>query len=85
MAFSNYVSLSQASGQYHPTSHPYKMAISDETEIANSDIIQDSVFLSLARFVDIIDGTLKTHFLIGNTYMPMFLNTMFLFECQSVY
>ncbi|XP_056842982.1 uncharacterized protein LOC130511114 [Raphanus sativus] len=57
-------SVSQASGQYRPTTHPYKMTISDETVITNSDIVQDSIFLSLARYADIIDGTLKTHLLI---------------------
>ncbi|KAG2247131.1 hypothetical protein Bca52824_086759 [Brassica carinata] len=60
-------SVSQASGQYRPTSHPYKITISDETVITNSDLIQDSIFLSLARYEDIIDGNLKTNFLIGNT------------------
>ncbi|CAG7885630.1 unnamed protein product [Brassica rapa] len=62
-------SVSQASGQYRPTSHPYKITISDETVITNSDLIQDSIFLSLARYEDIIDGTVKTNFLIGNTYI----------------
>ncbi|RID65599.1 hypothetical protein BRARA_D00783 [Brassica rapa] len=57
-------SLSQASGQYRPTSHPYKMTIDDETVITNSDLIQDSIFLSLASFEDIINGSLKPHFLI---------------------
>ncbi|XP_013658519.1 replication protein A 70 kDa DNA-binding subunit-like [Brassica napus] len=56
--------VSQASGQYRPTTHPYKMTISDETVITNSDIIEDDIFLSLAKYEDIIDGTLKTHFLI---------------------
>ncbi|XP_013745661.1 uncharacterized protein LOC108868781 [Brassica rapa] len=40
------------------------MTISDETVITNSDIIEDDIFLSLAKYEDIIDGTLKTHFLI---------------------
>ncbi|KAH0863812.1 hypothetical protein HID58_081023 [Brassica napus] len=53
-------SVSQASGQYRPTSHPYKITISDETVISNSDLI----VLSLPRYEDIIDGTLKTNFLI---------------------
>ena len=72
-------SLSQASGQYRPTSHPYKMTISDETVITNSEIIEDDIFLSLAKYEDIIDGTLKTHFLIGNAYMSIFLTTIFQF------
>ncbi|CAF1760841.1 BnaC09g31640D [Brassica napus] len=62
-------SVSQASGQYRPTSHPYKIMISDETVITNSDLIQDSIFLSLARYEDIIDGNFKTNFLIGNTFI----------------
>uniref|UniRef100_A0A0D3AJ25 Replication protein A 70 kDa DNA-binding subunit B/D first OB fold domain-containing protein n=1 Tax=Brassica oleracea var. oleracea TaxID=109376 RepID=A0A0D3AJ25_BRAOL len=53
-------SVSQASGQYRPTSHPYKITISDKTVISNSDLIEDSIFLC----EDIIDGTLKTNFLI---------------------
>ncbi|XP_048611537.1 uncharacterized protein LOC125585869 [Brassica napus] len=57
-------SVSQASGQYRPTSYPYKITISDETVITNSDLNQDSIFLSLARYEDIIDGNLKTNFLI---------------------
>ncbi|CAN6895779.1 unnamed protein product [Brassica oleracea] len=57
-------SVSQASGQYRPTSHPYKITISDETVISNSDLIEYSIFLSLPRYEDIIDGTLKTNFLI---------------------
>ncbi|KAF8109175.1 hypothetical protein N665_0101s0006 [Sinapis alba] len=57
-------SVSQTSGQYPPTSHPYKITITEETTISNSDLIQDSIFLSLARYNDIIDGTLKTIFLI---------------------
>ena len=65
-------SVSQASGQYRPTSYPYKITISDETVITNSDLNQDSIFLSLARYEDIIDGNLKTNFLIGNTFMSMF-------------
>ncbi|XP_048599852.1 uncharacterized protein LOC125579972 [Brassica napus] len=64
-------SVSQASGQYRPTSHPYKITISDETVITNSDLIQDSIFLSLARYEDIIDGNLKTNFLIGNTSLSI--------------
>ncbi|XP_048612001.1 replication protein A 70 kDa DNA-binding subunit-like [Brassica napus] len=56
--------VSKASGQYRPTIHPYKMTISDETAITNSDIIEDDIFLSLAKYEDIMDGTLKTHFLI---------------------
>ncbi|CAN6839466.1 unnamed protein product, partial [Brassica oleracea var. botrytis] len=62
-------SVSQASGQYRPTSHPYKITISDKTVISNSDLIEDSIFLCLPRYEDIIDGTLKTNFLIGNTYI----------------
>ncbi|KAL0667706.1 hypothetical protein Bca4012_030410 [Brassica carinata] len=62
-------SVSQASGQYRPTSYPYKITISDETVITNSDLNQDSIFLSLARYEDIIDGNLKTNFLIGNTFI----------------
>lgn len=77
-------SVSQASGQYRPTTHPYKMTISDETVITNSDIVQDSIFLSLARYADIIDGTLKTHLLIGNTYMSMFHITIFQFLVFNV-
>ncbi|KAG2279708.1 hypothetical protein Bca52824_050928 [Brassica carinata] len=57
-------SVSQASGQYRPTSHPYKITISDKTVISNSDLIEDSIFLCLPRYEDIIDGTLKTNFLI---------------------
>ncbi|KAF8095061.1 hypothetical protein N665_0342s0012, partial [Sinapis alba] len=57
-------SVSQTSGQYRPTSHPYKITITEETAIANFDLIQDSIFLSLARYEDIIDGTLNTIFLI---------------------
>ncbi|CAN6920633.1 unnamed protein product [Brassica oleracea] len=57
-------SVSQASGQYRPTIHPYKITISDETVISNSDLIEDSIFLCLPRYEDIIDGTLKTNFLI---------------------
>ncbi|KAF8099598.1 hypothetical protein N665_0241s0031 [Sinapis alba] len=64
-------SVSQTSGQYRPTSHPYKITITEETAIANSDLIQDSIFLSLARYEDIIDGTLKTIFLIAlNQFKP---------------
>nr|VDC76306.1 unnamed protein product [Brassica rapa] len=77
-------SVSQASGQYRPTSHPYKITISDETVITNSDLIQDSIFLSLARYEDIIDGTVKTNFLIGNTYMSMFRIFSFSFCLEPV-
>ncbi|CAN7027337.1 unnamed protein product [Brassica oleracea var. botrytis] len=62
-------SVSQASGQYRPTSHPYKITISYETVITNSDLIQDSIFLPLAIYEDINDGNLKTNFLIGNTFI----------------
>ncbi|XP_013607721.1 PREDICTED: uncharacterized protein LOC106314394 [Brassica oleracea var. oleracea] len=64
-------SVSQASGQYRPTSHPYKITISYETVITNSDLIQDSIFLPLAIYEDINDGNLKTNFLIGNTFMSI--------------
>ncbi|KAG2299347.1 hypothetical protein Bca4012_010919 [Brassica carinata] len=57
-------SVSQASGQYRPRGHPYKLTIGDETVITNSDLTQDSIFLDLARFEDIIDGSLNKHFLI---------------------
>ncbi|KAG2277147.1 hypothetical protein Bca52824_059702 [Brassica carinata] len=49
--------------------HPYKITISDKTVITNSDLIQDSIFLSLAIYEDINDGNLKTNFLIGNTFI----------------
>ncbi|XP_018436132.2 uncharacterized protein LOC108808497 [Raphanus sativus] len=57
-------SVSQATCKYRPTSHPYKMTIGDETVITPSGLMEDSIFLDLARFEDILDGTLKPHFLI---------------------
>ncbi|KAJ4910556.1 P-loop containing nucleoside triphosphate hydrolase protein [Raphanus sativus] len=57
-------SLSQTSGQYRPTNHPYKITLTDETSIMSSDLIEDSIFLSLANYKDIIDGTIRSHFLI---------------------
>ncbi|KAF8093646.1 hypothetical protein N665_0381s0006 [Sinapis alba] len=58
------VQLNAAGGQYRTTRHPYKMTISDESVVRGSDLTEHRIFLSLASYEEIGNGTLETHFLI---------------------
>uniref|UniRef100_A0A0D3BDD3 Uncharacterized protein n=1 Tax=Brassica oleracea var. oleracea TaxID=109376 RepID=A0A0D3BDD3_BRAOL len=57
-------SVSNATGQYRPTNHTYKMSIIEDTSISQSSFVCDDNFLSFPSFEEIGNGTLKTHFLI---------------------
>ncbi|CAN6931636.1 unnamed protein product [Brassica oleracea] len=58
-------SLSNATGQYRTTNHTYKMSIIEDTKISKSSYVCDDKFFRFADFEEIGNGTLKTHFLIG--------------------
>ncbi|KAF8049214.1 hypothetical protein N665_2275s0003 [Sinapis alba] len=58
------VSLKSAGGQYRTTNHPYKMTIAEDAILLGSDFSDDRIFLTLANYEEIGNGTLKTAFLI---------------------
>ena len=60
------LSVSPAGGQYRTTKHKYKMTITDDAVVSSSDLADESNFLSLAKYEEIQNGTLKPNFLIGN-------------------
>ncbi|XP_013589433.1 PREDICTED: uncharacterized protein LOC106297817 [Brassica oleracea var. oleracea] len=57
-------SLSNATGQYRPTNHAYKMSIIGDSKIKDSDFHCDDMFFSFASFEDVGNGSIKSHFLI---------------------
>ncbi|CAN6899573.1 unnamed protein product [Brassica oleracea] len=58
------LSVSPAGGQYRTTKHKYKMTIADDAVVSSSDLADESNFLSLAKYEEIQNGTLKPNFLI---------------------
>lgn len=72
------ISIPQASGQYRPTDHQYKMSITNDIVITCSDCNVGSHFLSLANYEEISNrnGTLKPNFLLGNS---LFLHSIWLY------
>lgn len=52
-------------GKFRPTSHQYKMTITNETVFGNSDHKDDSPFLSLASYERISNGSEDSNILIG--------------------
>lgn len=55
-----------AGGQYRATNHPYKMTIAEDAILSGSNFSDDRMFLNLASYEQIENGTLKAPFLIGN-------------------
>ncbi|CAN6804266.1 unnamed protein product [Brassica oleracea] len=47
-------SLSNATGQYRPTNHAYKMSIIGDSKIKDSDFHCDEMFFSFASFEDVV-------------------------------
>ncbi|KAL0803101.1 hypothetical protein Bca101_058277 [Brassica carinata] len=58
------VHMTSAGGQYKTTRHPYKMNISDESVVRDSDLVDDRNFLSLADFPQIGNDPKELPFLI---------------------
>lgn len=61
-----HITLTAAGGQYRPTNYRYKMVIAEDSVLSRSDLDDDRIFLSLANYGEIENGTKKTAFLIGN-------------------
>ncbi|KAL0758187.1 hypothetical protein Bca101_095855 [Brassica carinata] len=59
------LSVSPAGGQYRTKKHKYKMTIADDAVVSSSDLADESNFLSLAKYEEIQNGTLKPNFLIA--------------------
>ncbi|XP_048629918.1 uncharacterized protein LOC106360943 [Brassica napus] len=58
------VKISGTGGKYKPTNLGYKMNITNDTVFADSDLTDDSSFLSLASYNEILDGSVDTKCLI---------------------
>ncbi|CAF2157820.1 BnaA07g04190D [Brassica napus] len=56
--------VSPARGYYRTTAHAYRIAITNDTSIASSDVKIETLFLSLASFTSINNGDLDPDFLI---------------------
>ncbi|KAF8050556.1 hypothetical protein N665_1942s0006 [Sinapis alba] len=57
-------SLSNATGQYRPTNHAFKMSIIGDSKIMDSDFHCDDMFFSFSSYEDVGNGSIKSHFLI---------------------
>lgn len=57
--------ISGTGGKYKPTNLAYKMSITNDTVFADSDLTDDSSFLSLASYEEILNGSADTKCLIG--------------------
>ncbi|CAF1928711.1 unnamed protein product [Brassica oleracea var. botrytis] len=53
-----------AGGKYRATNHPYKMTIAEDAFLSGSNFSDDRMFLNLASYEEIGNGTLKAPFLI---------------------
>ncbi|KAF8092589.1 hypothetical protein N665_0410s0002 [Sinapis alba] len=69
------VSLKSAGGQYRTTNHPYKMTIAEDAILLGSDFSDDRIFLTLANYEEIGNGTLKTDFLIDQEKKPLHVDS----------
>ncbi|XP_022544100.1 replication protein A 70 kDa DNA-binding subunit A-like [Brassica napus] len=56
--------ISGTGGKYKPTNLAYKMSITNDTVFADSDLTDDSSFLSLASYEEILNGSADTKCLI---------------------
>nr|VDC61262.1 unnamed protein product [Brassica rapa] len=61
-----HVTVTPAGGQYRTTNYKYKMVIAEDAVLSRSDLADDRIFLSLANYEEIENGTKKQAFLIGN-------------------
>ncbi|CAH8362544.1 unnamed protein product, partial [Eruca vesicaria subsp. sativa] len=59
-----HVSVTNAGGQYRTTNYKYKMVIAEDAVISRSELVDDRMFLSLANYEEIENGTKKPSFLI---------------------
>nr|VDD33356.1 unnamed protein product [Brassica oleracea] len=60
-------SLSNATGQYRPTNHAYKMSIIGDSKIKDSDFHCDDMFFSFASFEDVAKRQEKVEFRLRDT------------------
>nr|VDD31661.1 unnamed protein product [Brassica oleracea] len=66
------VTVTPAGGQYRTTNYKYKMVIAEDAVLSRSDLVDDRIFLSLANYEEIENGTKKPAFLIVNPYVKKF-------------
>ncbi|KAG2247675.1 hypothetical protein Bca52824_087303 [Brassica carinata] len=59
-----HVTITPAGGQYRTTNYKYKMVIAENVVLSRSDLADDRIFLSLANYEEIENGTKKPAFLI---------------------
>ncbi|KAL0897733.1 hypothetical protein Bca101_081694 [Brassica carinata] len=59
-----HVSVTAAGGQYRTTNFKYKMVIAEDAVLSKSDLVDDRIFLSLANYDEIENGTKQPAFLI---------------------
>ncbi|KAF3529185.1 hypothetical protein DY000_02040243 [Brassica cretica] len=59
-----HVTVTPAGGQYRTTNYKYKMVIAEDAVLSRSDLVDDRVFISLANYEEIENGTKKQAFLI---------------------
>ncbi|CAN6916923.1 unnamed protein product [Brassica oleracea] len=67
-----HVTVTPAGGQYRTTNYKYKMVIAEDAVLSRSDLADDRIFLSLANYEEIENGTKKPAFLIVNPYVKNF-------------
>ncbi|KAG2268174.1 hypothetical protein Bca52824_062729 [Brassica carinata] len=59
-----HVTVTPAGGQYRTTNYKYKMVIAEDAVLSRSDLVDDIIFISLANYEEIENGTKKQAFLI---------------------
>ncbi|KAG2298598.1 hypothetical protein Bca52824_035070 [Brassica carinata] len=59
-----HVTVTAANGQYRTTNYKYKMVIGDDAVLSSSSLVDDRIFLSLANYGEVENGTKKQNFLI---------------------
>ncbi|KAG2321953.1 hypothetical protein Bca52824_015166 [Brassica carinata] len=59
-----HASRTAANGQYRTTNYKYKMVIGDDAVLSSSSLVDDRIFLSLANYGEVENGTKKQNFLI---------------------
>ncbi|CAF2111976.1 hypothetical protein HID58_082297 [Brassica napus] len=59
-----HVTVTPAGGQYRTTNYKYKMVIAEDAVLSRSDLVDDRIFISLANYEEIENGTKKQAFLI---------------------
>ncbi|KAH0938897.1 hypothetical protein HID58_006358, partial [Brassica napus] len=64
----NFFPLTPANGKYRPTNQKYKMSITGNSNVTNSELKIDDDFLTLTPLQAIMNGSLDSKKLVGNTH-----------------